>query len=593
MNKFNAMVKTAKKKKPKRKKIVLTEQQKEQNLQRKEIRDLMLNIGFSRFSKIDGKNFVYDGRTSELDDLFYLENILVIMEYTIGDPSSHLLNKKIFYDKVNSDKLKFIDFLLEGNAFSSLKTSFEENILNNYSKREIQLVIVYASKKKIGDEHRNLVQNVCYLDYSIVKYFQVISKIIKKSAKYEFFDFLKLDFDKIGESIKRSSLTPTEQFQGHILPEERSCFQAGFKIVTFYMDANALLKRAYVLRNDGWRNFGNVELYQRLLISKKIKAMRKYLHEQSRVFVNNIIVTLSSKHIKLYDKDKNLLTVDSSGCIKEADTKAQPALIEIENKPNIIGIIDGQHRSYAYHEGDDVYEETIQKLRTIQNLLVTGILYPENITTEARLRFEAKLFLEINATQQGASSSLKQTIENILNPNSSTAIAKHIITKLNESGPLLDKFEEHWYESDKIKTASIISFGLKPLIKFSGSDSLFKLWNNSQKEKLLEKEFNDQLLNEYKEFCVNEIRNLLIGFSANITKENWAISRKNSTAILSVTTINGLTNCLRFLIENNKTGDSNYYRKCFEKISGFNFKSFKSSQYRKMGESIYKECFIE
>ena len=124
MNKFNAMVKTAKKKKPKRKKIVLTEQQKEQNLQRKEIRDLMLNIGFSRFSKIDGKNFVYDGRTSELDDLFYLENILVIMEYTIGDPSSHLLNKKIFYDKVNSDKLKFIDFLLEGNAFSSLKTSF-------------------------------------------------------------------------------------------------------------------------------------------------------------------------------------------------------------------------------------------------------------------------------------------------------------------------------------------------------------------------------------------------------------------------------------------------------------------------------------
>ena len=61
MNKFNAMVKTAKKKKPKRKKIVLTEQQKEQNLQRKEIRDLMLNIGFSRFSKIDGKNFVYDG----------------------------------------------------------------------------------------------------------------------------------------------------------------------------------------------------------------------------------------------------------------------------------------------------------------------------------------------------------------------------------------------------------------------------------------------------------------------------------------------------------------------------------------------------
>ena len=69
------------------------------------------NIGFEKLSYIDGKEFNYEGRTSELDDIFIFENVILLTEYTIGDP--HLLKKSIFYDRVNSDKKAFINFMLQ------------------------------------------------------------------------------------------------------------------------------------------------------------------------------------------------------------------------------------------------------------------------------------------------------------------------------------------------------------------------------------------------------------------------------------------------------------------------------------------------
>ena len=75
----------------KRKAKKLTDEQKAQRLQEREIRNLMSNIGFKKFPRIDGKEFVYKDRTSEMDDIFYFENILLITEYTIGSPGKHLL----------------------------------------------------------------------------------------------------------------------------------------------------------------------------------------------------------------------------------------------------------------------------------------------------------------------------------------------------------------------------------------------------------------------------------------------------------------------------------------------------------------------
>jgi len=580
------------KKRKNRGRKVLTPQEVDQNLQKKEIRNLMQNIGFSRVPHVDGKEFVYDGRTSELDDIFFLENVVVLMEYTIGSPGTHLFKKKVIYDKINKSPREFLKFLSKEPKFKHFAEALKKSELKDYTLNQIQLRILYASKSALTKEHKDNVDDVYYFDYSIVKYFESISKIIKKSTRFEFYDFLDIEYSKIGANVKSSSRNSASDFSGHILPEEHSSFKDGYKLVSFYMDAESLIKRAFVLRKDGWRNKDSIGLYQRMVLKKKIKSMRKYLHEKSRVFVNNIIVTLPIDKIKLLDAGENELRIDKNGNFVSGVTHITPATIQIQNTSNIIGIIDGQHRCYAYHEGDDIYERTIAKLRGIQNLLITGILYPKNEEEEKRLKFEAELFLEINATQSGASAEQKQAIEFMLTPFSTTSIAKNIINKLNESGPLGTYFEEYWFEKAKLKTSSIISFGLKPLIKFDGEDTLFKFWTHPSKAKLKSgKDF--AALKAYKDFCAEEIRNVLIGFRANIQPQNWKVDRNDPHAILNVTTVNGIINCLRLLIQNNQRGSADFYKKKLVGIDTFKFRSYKSSQYRKMGQALYDTYFRE
>jgi DGQHR domain-containing protein len=585
------------KKKTKKARRKLSPQEKEQIQQRKEVSAILKNVGFSRLPSIDGKEIVFDSRTTEMDDIFIYENIILITEYTIGNPSTHLLKKNYFYDKVNQDKSAFIDFLLSEPKLSSFKDYYDKNIKEKYSKNQLRIKILYCSKQTISDEHKNLVKDVVYFDYHIVKYFQSLTKVIKKSSKYEFFDFLAIPFKDVGDNIKSSSRESSEKFFGHILPEEKSSFKEGYKIVTFYIDAESLLKRAYVLRQSSWRNIEDVGHYQRMFASAKISNMRRYLTDRNRVFINNIISSVSIDKIKLYDNNKKQLIPNDKGqFVGEDSSEVTPASIEINDECNIIGIIDGQHRIYAYHEGDDQYEKKISELRKIQNLLVTGILFPKNETERNRLKFEANLFLEINSNQANASSQLKQEIELMISPFSNVAIAKRILQGLNKSGPLDNLIEQYWYEKGKIKTASIVSYGLRPLIKIEDTkvkDSVFVIWTNPDRHKLKVKNNEEhELLKEYVEFAVIKIRGLLIAFKSNLNSDQWTTySPSTPKGVLTVTFVNGILNILRLLIQNNKVTTVEKYKDKLKGIDTFNFKNYKSSQYRKMGEDIYNKYF--
>ena len=590
---------TAKRKKTTTKKLSPQEKslKKEKRDQRNEISTILKNIGFQRLTYIDGKHFEYDNRKTEMDDVFINENIILITEYTIGKPGDHLLKKSIFYNKVNEDIRSFIDFLLTEEKLKSFKKYYEEKIEGNYSKNELRLQILYCSKKAISEDHKNVVENVIFFDYHIVQYFKSLTKVIKQSSKYEFLDFLKIPFDEFGSNIKNSSVSSSNKFSGHILPEEKSSFDEGYKIVSFYIDAESLLKRSYVLRQSGWRDIENVGHYQRMFEAKKINSMRRYLTEKNRVFINNIISTISIDKIKLYDKEDKLLSINENGqFVGDNATEVTPALIEINDECNIIGLIDGQHRTYAYHEGDDQFEMTISKLRKIQNLLVTGILFPKVENKQTRLKFEANLFLEINSNQTNVKSQLKQEIELMINPFSTIAIGKRILIGLNKSGPLGNLIEQYWYEKRKIKTASIVSFGLRPLIKIEdikAKDSIYSIWKNPDKQKLkvkYNKEFD--LLDEYVNFSVEKIRDMFIALKMTLAPDQWETYRpSNPRALLTVTFINGILNVLRLLIENNKVASIDDYKIKLKDIDKFDFKEFKSSQYRKMGNAIYDKYF--
>ena len=595
------MKKTLSKKSSKRKRKVLPPEEKlrrkEQRDQMKEIREIMSRIGFTRLSGIDGKEFVYDGRTSELDDIFICENIILLTEYTIGDP--HILTKKIIYDKINKNTHTFIKYLLDNKIFDSFNDIYDNSISDKYTINQLRVKILYCSKKSISQEHKDNVLNVIYFDHHIVKYFKSLTGVIKLSSRYEFMDFLGIKENEWGENILDSSIIATSCFSGHILPEEKSSFKEGYKIISFYIDAASLLKRAYVLRQEGWRKKENVGYYQRMLDSKKIVGMRRYLSTEGRVFINNIITTISENDIKMYNDENRQeeIVIDENGDFvgDNKRTNVTPAYVEILNKCNIIGIIDGQHRTFAYHEGDDTYESSIKKLRKIQNLLVTGIIFPKTESQENRLKFEAGLFLEINSNQKKVGQLIQQEIQMQIMPFSNIAVGKRILNMLNDHGSLANMIELYSYEKGKIKTASIVSFGLKPLIKFdqNKNDSFYSIWDNENKTYLLDKNCqNYTLLDDYIKFCVKGINEVLSAFKSCIKKQEWKpYCAKTSSGVLTVTFINGVLNLTRLLIENNLMHGLDFYREKLKTIDEFNIKQYKSSQYRRMGEDIYNKYF--
>ena len=193
-----------------------------------------------------------------------------------------------------------------------------------------------------------------------------------------------------------------------------------------------------------------------------------------------------------------------------------------------------------------------------------------------------------------------QIIEEVQKPFSTVAIARKILLKLNESGPLCDKFETLAFEKEKIKTASIISYGLKPLVKLEGDDSLYSLWGNTNKErlKIASKENKEvytseeyDILNEYRDFCAEQLRFLFIAFKEAIGQDQWKFRRKNTNNVLNVTFINGIINCLRNLIINKKTGNVTYYKEKLQDVSKFNFLNYKASHYAQMGRDLYEQFF--
>ena len=173
-----------------------------------------------------------------------------------------------------------------------------------------------------------------------------------------------------------------------------------------------------------------------MLESPKLLSMRKYLYEEKRVFVNNIIATVSKNDITLkrisFDpqtsqQTETIIDIDKAGNFTPNSAHVESIQIEIQDKYNIVGIIDGQHRVYAYHESNDIYEEAIKTLRKQQNLLVTCIIYPEKESVQEKNRFEANLFLEINKNQKKLNSTLQQEIELIVSPFSTISIGKDIL----------------------------------------------------------------------------------------------------------------------------------------------------------------------
>lgn len=541
--------------------------------------------GFRQVANVNGKEIKYLGRSGEFDAIFSLENILLIVEETCSENTEtlhgHLRKKSEFYNHIAADR-KFVQWLFD--TYPDLKSEGT----NNWHLTDFKVIHVYCSMVTLEHEYRNRYPDIIFFDELMLRYFRQLGLTIGISMLYELFKCFGLNATDTQTSAEIQNI-----YDGFILPESPSGFPSEYRIVTFYIDPGTLIKLSYVLRKDGW--VSGDHLYQRMISRSKIRSMRQYLASEKRVFINNIIVSLASstqvRHLNGKDVDPNAIN------------KVEKVKIIIDNAFNSIGLIDGQHRVFAYHEGTDSYEKSIKPQRGKRQLLVTGVLYPPGVPEIQQRGFEAGLFLEINDKQTKTRADLRHAIQAIVNPFSVIAIGRSVISRLATSGPLAGYIERHQFDTGKIKSSSIVTYGLRHIVKCEGEDSLFKLWSEPNKDLLAKavqldsksekNEDAERLLNEYIKFCVAEIRNILIGYESFVPKEMWTLKRSVSAA-LSTTAINGVIFCLRNLIQSNKTMDIVGYKKAFSSCK-LNFApkefKYKSSHWNALGARLAKDCF--
>ncbi|MEW3495909.1 DGQHR domain-containing protein [Pseudomonas aeruginosa] len=493
-------------------------------------------------------------------------------------PGPHIAKKQIIFDLALKNKADFIKCLKK-----NLPDFDEHPKSHKYEIADYELRIVYFSMHSVDSEYVESATRIGIrvVERALANYFHALVKNISVSALYEILNYLKVDYTDVGTAkLSGGSSGALSSYQGFLLPEANSSYPDGFKVVSFYADPASLLKKSFVLRKNGWIE-PNLS-YQRILDMPKIKSMRQYLSENKRVYLGNIIATLPPT-TKIHD----IKTSDQLPPSGQLNVK--PVRISLPDEYNVVGLIDGQHRVYSYHEGQDSYEPQIERLRIKQNLLITGIIYPETVTEEERTLFEARLFLEINSRQTKVKSALTQEIELIVNPFSGTAVAKAILIKLARKGALKDKLEEHVFDdAKKLKISSIVSYGLKPLVKWEGEDSLFSAWpEDSKKEDILE-EKNKQYLNCYIEYCASELNDLLNAVKAS-HPEAWQIGHESK--LLTPTTINGFIKCLRLILENSKDRGFETYKIKLLNVKDFNFAPYKSSHWNQLGIDLYEKFF--
>lgn len=571
------MVKAKAKAKPK-KKVLSPEERAKRNLQRRhrhEIREVFSAVGFQRAEGASDKEFTYCGVTSDFDDVFILENVVVFVEYTTAnDISEHAKKKYLMYDRIRKDDAGFIAFA------RGAPLSIAGAIGSKYSDNQIRVVLLYCSLNTVQVELKHQINHALFMDYSIVRYFKLLTKTVRRSAQHELLAFLGVDYKVFAEKALNANASPRDPFNGSVLPEHHSKFPNGYKVVSFYIQPSALLSRAYVLRRDGWRDRGG--LYQRMILRAKLDSIRKYLVDQKRVFVNNIIVTLPSG-TKILDADENTINTATIHTTR-------PAVISIPSEFNSVGIIDGQHRVFSYYEGG-ANEDVIGALRSQQNLLVTGIIYPDNVSDSEKTRFEAGLFLEINSTQSNAKSELKQAINQLIRPFLADSIARDVLDKLNDgTGVLSGKFSQSFFDAGGLRTTSVVSYGLRPLVRPSAPGPLFARWVDGDKDTFVSFE-NDAARKRYIDYCAGQIGLFFAAAKSRLPNDRWTTSRAVQNRLLTPTVVNGLIGAMRQALD---AGVEMTFEKLHARLAGleaFPFEKYRSSQYTVMSTDLFKKFF--
>ncbi len=241
-----------------------------------------------------------------------------------------------------------------------------------------------------------------------IDYYNALIAHLKKAARYQFLAHI------FGGQKIEGLVTTVLATRGKM---------GGNYFYTFMVSPDALLKIAYV-GHKASRDTENIETYQRMLQSNRLRKIAEYINEGGK-FPTNIVLNLKTKK----RNDLRFEVIEKLG---------NEALGKLHLPPNYASawVIDGQHRLYGY-----AYAREGEGFKADKTTL--PVLAFENLPSKD----EMDLFIDINSKQVKVSTSLLVELYAELHWGSDDsdeayeALLSRIASKLNseKTSPLRDR----------------------------------------------------------------------------------------------------------------------------------------------------------
>ena len=161
---------------------------------------------------------------------------------------------------------------------------------------------------------------------------------------------------------------------------------------------------------------------------------------------------------------------------------------------------------------------------------------------------------------------------------------------MNANGALRDRFERNYASQDKLKIGSVVSYGVRPLVKLHGNDTLFAAWSLRGKQKL-QSDPTDDLAEQYVRYAAKTISRFFSEFTKQFPAERLTSSRKIEDRVLSTVVVNGVLHCMRNIVEADPNFDFDNVTNKFKGVETFKFNGYKSSAYGDLGRALYNKYF--
>jgi len=515
------------------------------------------------------------GETIELDGIIIHRDVILFVEYTNTrnldtDDFDNFIRKITFLE--NKDKLK--------NAIDKIWQKYKPENEDKPNYNNALVLGLYITPFQAENQEATLRERIVTSERGKIflwgrdtlEYFMAISSIMRSYSKYEIYSYFSLKPELIFN--KKELERQTSYISSPYIEIESGVFNC--RMIIYKSKPDTLLRRAYVLRNEGWKS----DSFQRMIIPEKIRKIRDYIiNNKDATFANNIIVSLDPSV-----NSEDLKVMSDRGIL-------------LPNRFGTLCIIDGQHRLLAFTQ--DFYSQTsntekindahIRKMSEEEELIVTLLIFkgsPEEI-----LRKQTQLFRDINATQTKVKSDFIYNLEEIINPMSPEAIGNSILKHLSkkENGIFSEKFSVKWYQGGRIKRSSVVKWGLAELVNIQ-NDFLYSQVTNGIKKKYQNEDVSGYVVacSEILEKYFVALRKVFEG--KNRKKDIWDFPSNNGMMFLSTSAIVGFLRLLRhFLYSKIKSKD---YEKYLREINvNFDKKNyqFTSSQWAKLEEAMFDD----